>query len=125
MQLFSIDIVDKEFDAITHLLNIGYALEDYSMWKKKQLFVKASNYTLIVGQLYKLGRDEILQRCIFDHEIQWVMDEGHVGVPGVHYAGKEMVCNIFQVGLWWLTVHMDIRKYYRNCDKCQRTGKPS
>ena len=60
MQLFSIDVVDKEFDAIIHLLNTGYAPEDYSIWKKKQLVVKASDYMLIAGQLYKLGPDEIL-----------------------------------------------------------------
>ena len=57
VQLFAIDIVDKKFDAIIHLLNIGYVLEDYMTWKKKQLVVKAADYTLIVGQLYKLGPD--------------------------------------------------------------------
>ena len=34
-QLFSIDVIDKEFDAIIHLLNIGYAPEGYSTRKKK------------------------------------------------------------------------------------------
>ena len=34
-QLFVIDVVDKEFDAIIHLLNTGYAPEDYSTWQKK------------------------------------------------------------------------------------------
>ena len=68
MWLFAIDIVDKEFDFIIHLLNMGYALEGYSTWQKKQLVVKASYYTLIVGQLYKLGPDETLRRCIFNHE---------------------------------------------------------
>ena len=32
---------------------------------------------------------------------------------------------ILQDGIWWLTVHMDTRKYYCDCDKCQRIGKPS
>ena len=46
-QLFAIDIVDKEFDAIIHLLNTGYAPEYYTTWKKKQLVVKAADYMLI------------------------------------------------------------------------------
>ena len=70
-------------------MNIGYAPEDYRTWKKKQLVVKDTDYTLIVGQLYNLGPDEILCRCIFDHERQWVMDEAHVGVSGGHYTGFE------------------------------------
>ena len=41
-QLFAINVVDKEFDAIIRLLNTGYAPEGYSTWKKKQLVVKAS-----------------------------------------------------------------------------------
>ena len=78
-----------------------------------------------MGQLYKLGPDEILRRCVFDHEIQWVMAESHASVSGGHYVRKEMMCKILQAGLLWPTKHMDTRKYYRDCDKCQRTGKPS
>ena len=110
VQLFAIDVVDKEFDAIIHLLNTGYAPEDYTTWKNKQLVVKAVDYTLIAGHLYKLGPDEILRRCVFDHERKWVMVEAHAGVSGRHYVGKEMMCKILQDGIWWPTVHMDTRK---------------
>ena len=98
-QLFAIDIVDKEFDDIIHLLNTGYAPEYYTTWKKKQLVVKAADYMLIMGQLYKLGPDEILRRCFFDHERQWVMVEAHAGVSGGHYAEKATMCKILQVGI--------------------------
>ena len=33
VKLFSIDVVDKEFDSIIHLLNTGYAPEGYMTWK--------------------------------------------------------------------------------------------
>ena len=97
-QLFAIDVVDKEFDAIIHLLNTDYVFEGYTTWKKKQLVVKAIDYMLIVGELYKLGPYEILRKCIFDHERQWVMAEAHMGVSGGHYTRKEMVRNILQYG---------------------------
>ena len=87
--------------------------------------MKAADYTLIAGLLYKLGLDEIPRRCIFDHERKWAMNEAHVGVSGGHYVGKEMVGNILQDGISWPTIHMDTRKYCRNCDKCQRIGKPA
>ena len=72
-----------------------------------------------------MGPDEILRRCIFNHERQWVMAESHAAVSGGNYAGKATVHKILQAGLWWPTVHMDTRNYCRKCDKCQRTGKPS
>ena len=72
-----------------------------------------------------MGPDEILRRCIFDHERTWVIAKVHAGVSIGHYAGKEKVHNILQAGLWWPTVHMDTRKYCRDSDKCQRMGKPS
>ena len=64
------------------------------MERKKQLVVKAADYTLIVGQLYKLGPDEILRRCIFDHERQWVMAKVHGSVSEGHYARKATVRKI-------------------------------
>ena len=53
------------------------------------------------------------------------MAESHGGVSGGHYVGKETVHNNFQAKLWCPMVHMDTRKYCRNCDKCQIMGKPS
>ena len=66
----------------------------YSTWQKKQLVVKASEYMLITGQLYKLGPDEILCRCIINHEIQWVVAEVHGGFLRGHYVGKATVRKI-------------------------------
>ena len=60
-QLFAIDVVNKEFDSIIHLLNMVYVTEGYTTWQKKQLVFKATDYTLITEQLYKLGIDEILR----------------------------------------------------------------
>ena len=53
------------------------------------------------------------------------MEEAHAGISGGHYDGKETVRKILQARLWWPTVHMDTSKYSRDCDKCQRIGKPS
>ena len=59
------DNQNHEFNAIIHFLSIGYTPEGMSTNQKKHLVVKATDYTLIVGHLYKLGTDEILCRCVF------------------------------------------------------------
>ena len=60
----------------------------YSVKQKKQLVVKAADFPIIAGQLYKLGLDEILRRYILDHERQVILVEAHADIVGVHYSGK-------------------------------------
>ena len=60
-QLFLVDIVDDHYAPIIQFLTTGVTPEDMSTRKKKQLVIKASNFQLIAGQLYKLGPDEILR----------------------------------------------------------------
>ena len=89
------------------------------------MVVKVVDYMLIAGQLYKMGPNEILRRCVFDHERHWVMSEAHVDVAGVHFTRKETMRKILQSILWWPTIHMDTKSFCRCCDVCQRTGKSS
>ena len=50
--------------------------------QKKHLVIRFADYTLIAGHMYKLGADEVLQRCVFYYERPWVMSEAHAGVSG-------------------------------------------
>ena len=67
-QLFYVDIIDDCYSPIIQFLATGVAPEDMSTSQKKQLVVKAFDFQLIAGKLYKLGPDEILRRCISPHE---------------------------------------------------------
>ena len=111
MQLFAVTVVDKNFEAIIHLLSTGYVPKGFSTAQKKQLVVKAVDFTLIVGQPYKMGPNEILCRCVFDHELHWIMSEAHASVTGGHYAGKETMRKILQDVLWWSTIHADTKHF--------------
>ena len=59
-QLFSIQIADDYFRDIIEFLMTGTAPKEFSTQQKKQLVVKASDFTLIAGQPYKLGPNKIL-----------------------------------------------------------------
>jgi len=87
--------------------------------------VRAANYQLIAGQLYKLRPYEILRRCILDHEKDSLLEEAHGGVAGGHYAGKATTQKILRAGLWWPTLHKDAKEYCQACDVYQRVGNPS
>jgi hypothetical protein len=55
--------------------------------QKKQLVVKATDYQLIAGNLYKLGEDGILRRCVLEHERSIILEEAHDGIVAGHYVG--------------------------------------
>jgi hypothetical protein len=70
-------------------LSTGVFPEGYSTTQKRHLVVHAIDYQLIAGQLYKLGLDNILRRCVLDHERLDILWECHSGVVGGHIGGKE------------------------------------
>jgi hypothetical protein len=82
--------------------------------------VRAIDYQLIVGHLYKLGVDNILRRCVMEHEHPIILVEAHEGIDGGHYARKATAQKIVRVGLWWPTIYKDAKEYFHICDVCQR-----
>jgi hypothetical protein len=67
-QFFSIHIADKYFADIIEFLSRGFSAKEFNIAQKKNLVVLVSYYQLIVGNLYKLGADKILRRCVMEHE---------------------------------------------------------
>jgi hypothetical protein len=99
-------------------LSTGFAPREFTTAHKKNLVVRSATYQLIVGHLYKLGVDNILRICVVEHEIPIILAEAHEGIARGHYAGKLIVHNILHTGLWWPTVHKDLKEYCQNCDVC-------
>ena len=111
VQLFAVTVVDKKFKAIIHLLSTSYVPEGFTTAQKKNLVVKAANFTLIVGQLYNMGPNEILCQCVFEHERHWITCEAHVDVTRGHYTRKQIGHKILQAILWWPTIHMVTKSF--------------
>ena len=81
-------MVDDYFQDIVQYLSIGFAPTEMTTQQNKQLVVRASDFTLIAGQLYKMGPDEILRRCVLEHGKPLILAEAHSDIAGGHYAGK-------------------------------------
>ena len=58
--LFRVEMEYDHYAPIVQSLVTGVTPEEISTSQKKQLVVKASDFQLIVGHLYKMGPDEIL-----------------------------------------------------------------
>ena len=66
--LFRIEAVSEELEEIAQFLENGQAPEGMSMKKKRILAMKDAPYSLINGFLYKMGLEDILRRCVLEHE---------------------------------------------------------
>jgi hypothetical protein len=106
-------MVDDHFAEIVQYLSTRVAPSDMTVAQKKKLVVKAVDYQLIIGNLYKLGVDGILRHCVLEHERPMILAEAHDGIAGGHYAGKETTQKILHAGIWWPTLHKDAKEYFR------------
>ena len=86
--LLAIRNIDDHFSEIVQFLSTGMAPREYTFLQKKQLVVRVVDFSLIAGQLYKMGPNEILRRCVMEAERPLVLVEAHEGIAGGHYAGK-------------------------------------
>lgn len=104
--LFQIQVVLEDMANITTFLTSRVTPTHLNTNNLRQkLVLKSTPYRFIGGTLYKLGRDEILCRCILEHEWEQILLECYEGVAGGHYAGEATVCKIILAGYWWPTMH--------------------
>jgi len=59
-QLFAVHIRDNHFEDIIYFLMTGLVPKGYKSQQKKEFVVDAIDISIITGNLYKMGSDEIL-----------------------------------------------------------------
>jgi hypothetical protein len=123
--LFDVDVIQPEYAEIINFLQTNRMLEAYTHAQVKSLLQRSGPYTLIGGTLYKQGRDGVLRRCIYTHEIPMVLEGCHSDACGGHFAGDVIARKALLAGYWWPSLFKDAYQYARKCDPCQCTGKPT
>jgi hypothetical protein len=81
-QLMDIIKVDDHFSEIVQFLSTRIAPRKYIVIQKKPLVVRAADFSLIDGQLYKMGPNEIMRRCVMEAEIPLILVEANEGIAG-------------------------------------------
>ena len=82
-------------------------------------------YNIIAYTLYKKSKDDILRRCVTSLEIPLILKVCHDNVARGHFVGDVTTRKILQSGYWWPTIFADCMTYTRQCDVCQKIGKPT
>jgi hypothetical protein len=91
--LFLVQVMNDYFSDIIEYLSTGIVPKKINFTQRKNLVVRAVDYHLIVGNLYKMGENNILRRCVLEHERPRILEEAHEGIAGGNYAGG-IACRI-------------------------------
>ncbi|KAL3692331.1 hypothetical protein R1sor_005982 [Riccia sorocarpa] len=84
----------------------------------------AANFRLLNDDLYRVGRDLILRRCVALEKVFSVVKACHTDPAGGHFNNKASIRKVYDTGYWWPTVTKDVHQSISACDECQRYGKP-
>jgi ribonuclease HI len=83
----------------------------------------AKRYTMVEGDLYHHGANEILMRCITQEEGRELLAEIHGGECGSHSASRTLVGKGFRHGFYWPTTLLDVVEMVKSCKACQFHAK--
>eukprot|EP00253_Pinus_taeda_P005004 PITA_05004 len=123
--LFSISVLSPWFADIANYLVSAQFPPHLSSKEKSKVVRKSAPFTWIGGNLFKLGPDQVLRRCVREEEVFYILLTYHDGPRGGHFVAKRTTFKILQAGYYWPTLHQDVTRYISQCDQCQRMGKPT
>jgi hypothetical protein len=83
----------------------------------------AKRYTVVEGDLYRRGTNDILMRCITQEEGRELLTEIHGGKCESHSASRTLVGKAFRQGFYWLTALQDAAELVKSCEACQFHAK--
>jgi hypothetical protein len=113
MNTFAISVLSPWFADIANYLVSAQFPPHLSSKEKSKIVRKSAPFTWIGGNLFKLGPDQILRRCVREEEVFDILLTCHDGPCGGHFAAKRTAFKILQAGYYWPTLHQDVKKIYQ------------
>ena len=84
----------------------------------KVLAKKVARYVLIADNLYKRGFTTPLLKCLGKEQSEYVMNELHNRICGMHSGHKTLAARIVRARYYWPTVRQDCTEYVKKCKSC-------
>jgi hypothetical protein len=75
--------------------------------------------------LFKYCPDQIIRRCIPEHDQSNVISFCHDHACGGHFSAKKTVAKILQCRFYWPTLFRYAHTYCTSCERCQKLGSIS
>jgi len=108
---FAISVLSPWFANIANYLVSSQFPPNFPSKEKSKIVRKGTPFIWIGGNLFKLGLDQILRRCVMEEEFLDILLTYHDGPCGGHFAAKRTEFKVLQAGYYWPTLHRDVKKY--------------
>ncbi|GJV47880.1 reverse transcriptase domain-containing protein [Tanacetum coccineum] len=110
-------VVEEDGPTITDYLHYGTIPDDKK--EARKLCIKARQYELLEGVLYRRSFLKPWLRCVGPLQANYVIQEIHEGSCSMHAGPRSMVAKAMRLGYYWPTMHRDARDMIRACSDCQ------
>nr|GEX88902.1 reverse transcriptase domain-containing protein [Tanacetum cinerariifolium] len=90
----------------------------------RKLRLKARQYELMEGALYKRSFLTPWLRCVGPLQVKYVMKEIHEGSCSMHAGPRSVVAKAIRLGYFWPTMHKDAQDMIRKCSDCPFSEGP-
>jgi hypothetical protein len=101
--LFQFEVSPKDLEDIANFLEEGKDSEGIPTNKKKVLALNSTPFIIINMHLYTMGTDDILGRCVSEHEREYIINEAHSRLVGGHFQANTIARKTLQANMWWST----------------------
>ncbi|GJX38659.1 reverse transcriptase domain-containing protein [Tanacetum coccineum] len=87
--------------------------------EERKLRIKARQYELLEGVLYKRSFLKPWLRCVGPLQADYVIREIHKGSCNIHAGPRSVVAKAVRLGYYWPTMHRDAQDMIRTCNDFQ------
>eukprot|EP00253_Pinus_taeda_P031771 PITA_31771 len=105
------------FDIVNYLVATKFP-PNLSSSKKRNIVSKSTPFTLVGGNIFKLGPYKVLRRCFREEEVFDILLACHDGPSGGHFTTKRIVFKVLQTHYYCPTLHQVARRCTSRCDQC-------
>ena len=96
--------------------------DDVSRAKKDKMKSEAKYYVWDDPYLWRSCTDQVVRRCVPNHEMQSILTFCHAYACGGHFGPKRTARKTLDCGFYWPTLFHDAYEFCKHCEQCQRTG---
>ncbi|GJZ63188.1 reverse transcriptase domain-containing protein, partial [Tanacetum coccineum] len=87
--------------------------------RTRKLRIKAPQYRVIDGNLYRKSYLSPWLRCVGPIQAKSIIQEVHQGSCGMHVGSRSVVSKIMKLGYYWPSMHIDAKAKIQKCEACQ------
>ena len=120
-QLMHVSQIPWYADIVNYLVT-DQVPSHWSKQDKNKFFSEVKHFVWDDPYLFKYCSDQIIRRCIPEHEHRNIISFCHDHACGGHFSSNKTAAKILQCGFYWPTIFHDSHQYCAACSKCQQLG---